>query len=49
MTAEAIPNCDRAHFFDNYNRFVKVAGYGSGALIVKGGEFPAWVEELRLS
>lgn len=42
-----LPCCDEAHFFDNSNGFVEVAGYGSGTLIVKGGEFPAWVEELR--
>ncbi len=45
--AKVLPDCDEAHFFDNYNGFVEVAEYVNGELIVKGSAFPTWVEELR--
>ena len=45
--SRVLPYCDEAHFFDNYNGFVEVAEYINGELIIKTGNPPTWLEELR--
>lgn len=45
--SDALPYCDEAVFYDNYNGFVEVANYRNGELILKGDYRPKWILSLK--
>lgn len=47
VVADALPYCDEAVFYDNYNGFVEVANYRNGELILKGDYRPKWILSLK--
>ena len=47
--AKVLPFCDEANFYDNYNGFIKVAGYRDQQLqIEKDRVCPKWMGELEM-
>jgi len=45
--AKVLPYCNEVRFFDNENGFAEKAEYRNGQLIIKGGNIPLWLTELK--
>ncbi len=42
-----LPFCNEVKLYDNENGFMEKAEYKNGSLIIKGGNIPEWLKELR--
>lgn len=45
--AKVLPYCNEVRFFDNENGFTEIAEYKNGSLVVKVGNIPEWLINLK--